>query len=98
MANENLLYHTGTVLSAPCDLGGKGVPKERIYVHTQASPVAQTGKNPPAVQETWVRSSGWEDPLEEGLATHSGSLAWRMPVVKGTCGLQSTGLQRVRHD
>ena len=77
---------------------GRESPKERIYIHIRASPVAQTGKNPPAVQETWVRSPGWEDPLEEGLATHSGSLAWRIPMVKGTCGLQSTGLQRVRHD
>ena len=36
-------------------------------------------KNPPAVQETWVWSLGWEDPLEQGMATHSGILAWRIP-------------------
>ena len=36
-------------------------------------------KNPPAMQETWVRSLGWEDPLEEGMATHSSILAWRIP-------------------
>ena len=36
-------------------------------------------KNPPAMQETWVQSLGWEDPLEEGMATHSSILAWRIP-------------------
>ena len=41
--------------------------------------VAQTVKNLPAVQETQVRSLGWEDPLEKGMATHSGILAWRIP-------------------
>ena len=41
--------------------------------------VAQLVKNPPAMQETWVRSLGWEDPLEKGKATHSSTLAWRIP-------------------
>ena len=41
--------------------------------------VAQTVKNLPAMWETWVRSLGWEDPLEEGMATHSNILAWRIP-------------------
>ena len=41
--------------------------------------MAQTVKNPPAMQETWVPSLGWEDPLEEGMATHSSTLAWRIP-------------------
>ena len=44
-----------------------------------ASLVAQLVKNLPAMQETWVRSLGWEDPLEEGKATHSSILAWRIP-------------------
>ena len=48
-----------------------------------ASPVAQTVMNPPAVQETWVRSPGWEDPLEEVMATHSSILAWRIPMDRG---------------
>ena len=55
--------------------------------------MAQMVKNLPALQETWVRSLGWEDPLEEGMATHSSILAWRIP---GT--VQSMGSQRVRHD
>ena len=44
-----------------------------------ASLVAQLVKKPPAIWETWVRSLGWEDPLEEGMATHSSILAWRIP-------------------
>ena len=46
-----------------------------------ASLVAQQVKNPPAMQETWVQSLGWEDPLEKGKATHSSILAWRIPIV-----------------
>ena len=45
--------------------------------------MAQTVKNLPAVQETWVRSLSWEDPLEEGVATHSDILAWRIPMDGG---------------
>ena len=40
-------------------------------------------KNPPATQETWVQFLGWEDPLEEGMATHSSILAWRIPMDRG---------------
>ena len=42
--------------------------------------MAQMVKNLPAMQETWVRSLGWEDPLEEGMATHSSILAWKIPM------------------
>ena len=45
--------------------------------------VAQMVKNPPAMWETWVPSLGWEDPLEEGMATHSSILAWRIPMDRG---------------
>ena len=45
-----------------------------------ASLVDQMVKDPPAMQETWVRSLGWEDPLEEGMATHSSVLAWRISM------------------
>ena len=45
----------------------------------QASLVAHLVKNLPAMQETWVRSLGWDDPLEKGMATHSSILAWRTP-------------------
>ena len=55
-------------------------------------------KNLPTMQEIWVQSLGWEDPLEEGMATHSSILAWRIPWTEEPGGLQSVGLQRVRHD
>ena len=48
-----------------------------------ASLVARTVKDPSALQETWVRSLGWEDPLEAGMATHSSILAWRIPMDRG---------------
>ena len=50
-----------------------------VVIGFRASLVAQLVKNPPAMWETWVRSLGWEDPLEEGTATHSSILAWRIP-------------------
>ena len=49
-----------------------------------ASLVAQLIKNPPAMRETWVRSLGWEDPLQKGKATHSSILAWRIPWTVGS--------------
>ena len=49
------------------------------YQSERASLVPQLLKNPPAMRETWVRSLGWEDPLEKGKATHSSILAWRIP-------------------
>ena len=63
-----------------------------------ASLVAQMVKRLPAVQETWVRSLGREDPLEKEMATHSSTLAWKIPWTEEPCRLQSLGLQRVRHD
>ena len=52
-------------------------------------------KNLPAKQEAWVQSLGWVDPLEEGMATHSSVLAWKIPWTEDPGGLQSVGLQRV---
>ena len=59
--------------------------------------MAQMVKNLPAMQETWFRSLGWEDPLEKGMATHSSILAWRIPWTEEPGRLQSMGSQRVRH-
>ena len=59
-----------------------------------ASLVVQMVKNLPAVWETQVPSLGWENPLEEGMATHSSILAWRIPWTEELGGLQSTGSQR----
>ena len=60
--------------------------------------MAQVIKNPLAMQETSIQSVGWEDPLEEGMATHSRILAWRTPWIKEPRGPQSVGSQRVGHD
>ena len=57
--------------------------------------VAQMVKNPPEIQGTWVGSLGWEDPLEEGTATHSSILAWRIPWTEEPGRLQSMGLHRL---
>ena len=59
--------------------------------------MAQSVKNPPAMQENQVRSLGREDPLEKGMATHSSILAWRIPWTEEPGGLQSMGLQGVGH-
>ena len=58
-----------------------------------ASLAAQMVKNPPAMQETWIRPLGWEDPLEEGMATHSSVLAWRIPWAEEPGRLQALGLR-----
>ena len=60
--------------------------------------MAQTGKNLPAMEETWVQSLGQEDPLEKGMATHSSILAWRVPWTEESSGLQPMGSPRVGHD
>ena len=62
------------------------------------SVVAQRLKPLPAMRETWVRSLGWEDPLEKEMATHSSTLAWKIPQMEGPGRLQPMGLQRVGHD
>ena len=68
---------------------GIGYPLQYSWV----SQVFQSVKNLPAMQETWVQSLGWEDPLEKGKATHSSILAWRIPWTEEPGGLQSMGLQ-----
>ena len=63
-------------------------------------PSVSAVKNPPAVlelQEAWVGLLGWEDPLEEGMATYSSILAWRIPWTEEPGILQSAGSQRIRH-
>ena len=62
-----------------------------------ASLVAQREKRLPVVQETWVLSLGQEDPLEKEMATHSSTLAWKIPWTERPGRLQSMGLQRVGH-
>ena len=68
------------------------------YIHQWASLLAQTVKNLLALWEILVRSLGWEDPLEQGMATHSSILPWRIPINGGARGLQTMVSQRVGHD
>ena len=87
---------------------GINLPKETKELYTEnqktlmkeiwASLLAQLVKNLPAVQETHVRSLGWEDPLEKEVATHSSILAWKISWTEESGGLQSMGLERVGHD
>jgi len=63
-----------------------------------AALVAQTVKNQPAMQETWVRSLSWKDPLEKRMASHSSIFAWRIPCTEELGGLQFMGSQRVGYD
>ena len=67
-----------------------------IVVHG-TSLVAQIVKTLTAVQEAWVQSLGWEDPLEKEMATSSSILAWRIPWTEEPGGLQPMGSQRVGH-
>ena len=80
--------------SGRCTRDGIGYPIQYSY----ASLVVQLEKNLPSMWKTWVRSLGWEDPLEKEMATHSSTLAWRIPWREEPGGLQSTGSQRVVHD
>ena len=63
------------------------------FQYSWASLVVQLAKNPPTMQESWVRSLGWQDPLKKGITTHSCILAWRI-----TWTVSFMGSQRVRHD
>ena len=65
------------------------------YMYIWASLVAQMLKNLSAMQDTWIRSLGWEDPLDKEKVIH---FAWRIPRTEEPGGLQFMGLQRVRHD
>ena len=69
------------------------IPFSYMYIYG-SSLVAQAVKNLPAMQETWVQSLDWKDPLEKGIATHSNILAWEIPWTEEPCGLQSMGSQR----
>ena len=73
---------------------GIGYPLQYSWV----SLVAQTVKNLPAMQDTWVRSLGQKDPLEKRKAAYSSILAWKIPWTEKPGGLQPMKSQRVRHD
>ena len=98
------LYHGCCYYESVCCLDGIGrgwhaslcLRMSPAFVWT--SLVAEIVKNLLAVQDIQVQSLGWEDPLEDGMATHSGILPWKIPWTKEPCRLQSMGSQRVRHN
>ena len=94
------MLYSRTVLGNNEDLLCASIPSVNLLnlSHLRPSLVAQMVKNPPEMQETWVQSLGWEDPLEEGLEIHSNILAWRIPWTEKPGGLQPMGSQRVGHD
>ena len=94
LGREDLL-EKGT--ATHCSILASPPPKKGAQRNARASLVAQRIKHLPAMQETWVQSLGWKDPLEKEVATHSSILAWRIPWTEEPGGLQSTGSQRVRH-
>ena len=80
-------------------LPGSKTPGEGLGYSLQyswASLVAQMVKNPPAIQETWVQFLGWEDPLEEGMATRFSILAWRIPMDRGAWWVTVYGVAKSR--
>ena len=82
-AGKESTYNVGDSSSIP-GLGrspGEGIGYPLQY--SWAPLVAQMLKNLPAMRETWVQSLGWEDPLEDGMATHDNILAWRVPMDRG---------------
>ena len=86
-----LVKNLPAMQETPCSIPGSGrSPGEGIgypLQHSWASLVAQMVKNPSAMQETQVQFLGWKDPLEEGMATHSSILAWRLPRTEELGGL-----------
>ena len=76
---------------------GGGEMSEGIW-HLKGFPGGSVVKKPPAIQETWVPPLGWEDPLEEKMATYSSILPWEIPWTEEPGRLEFIGSQRVGHD
>ena len=100
ITNKDLLYSTENTIQYYVAgwMGGEFGGEWITCICIAESLVAQVVKNPPATQETPVQFLDWEDPVEEGLATHFSILAWRIPWTEETGVLQVTVSQRVRHD
>ena len=96
-AGKEYACNAGDLGSIP-GLRSPGEGKGYTLQYSWASLVAQMVKHLPAMQETWVQSLGWEDPLEEVMATHSSILAWRILWAEEPGGLQSLGSHGVEHD
>ena len=96
-AGKESTCNVGDPGSIPGSGRSPGVGIGYPFQYSWASLVAQMVKNLPAMWETWVRSLGWEDPLE-GMATHSSILAWIIPWTEETDGLQSMGCKQVGYN
>ena len=86
------------VKSIECAVRGPEFRFQAYQLLVVAFLVSQMVKILPAVQESWILSMGWEDPLEMGMATHSSILAWKNPGTEEPGRLQSMGSQRVGYD
>ena len=86
----------GLVIVMLGEVRQKRIPYDIPYV--TAALRAQSAQNPPSMQETWVWSLGREGTLQEEMAAHPSTLAWRIPWTEGPGGLQAMGSQSVRHD
>ena len=95
--NWELICNEGDPGSVPGLGRSPGEETNYPLQYSWASLVAHRGKNLIAMQETWVQSLGWEDPLQKGTAAHSSIPAWRIPWTEEPGRLQSLGLQRVGH-
>ena len=95
---RGLLPEKKAVTNLDSILKGRDItlPTKIRIVKAVVSLVAQTVKNLPAMQETWVWSLGWEDPLEEDMATHSSILAWRFPMDRGAWQVRVHGVEKSR--
>ena len=83
-AGKELACNAGDPGSIPGSVSSPGEGIGYPLQYSWAFLVAQMVKNLPVMQETWVQSLGWKDPLEEGMAAHSSILAWRIPIYRGT--------------
>ena len=97
-AGKESTCNTGDPASIPGSERSSGEGIGCPVQYSWASLVAQLVKKPPVMRETWVQSLGDEETLEEGMATHSSILAWRIPRTEEPGGLWSTGSQRVGHN
>ena len=82
-AGKESACNSGDLCSIPESGRSPGEGIDYLLQYSWVSLMAQKVKNLPAMWETWVQSLGWEDPLEKGMATHSGILAWRIPMDRG---------------
>ena len=98
LTKEARIYNEAKIASSINDAGKTGELHVTCKSYMSTSLVAQMAKHLPIMQETWVRSLGLENHLEKEMATHSSTLAWKIPWMEKPGRLWSMGSQRVGHD